>query len=48
MLPRVVDNSYDFGHVDKSILGHEIKIGCMVRLHGKHFVIKIIKIEIWI
>ncbi|KAG4073437.1 hypothetical protein HA402_000661 [Bradysia odoriphaga] len=30
MLPRVVDNSYDFGYVDKSILGHEIKIGCMI------------------
>lgn len=30
MLPKVVDNSYNFGVVDKSIFGHEIPIGCVV------------------
>lgn len=30
MMPKVVSNSYDFGCVDKSIFGHEIKIGCTV------------------
>lgn len=30
MLPRVVENSYDFGVVDKSIFGAEIKISASV------------------
>lgn len=30
MLPKPVDNSYDFGSIDKSLFGHEIKIGCSV------------------
>lgn len=30
MMPKVVENSHDFGYVDRSIFGHEIKIGCMV------------------
>ncbi|XP_055322195.1 putative glycerol kinase 5 [Sitodiplosis mosellana] len=27
MLPTVVDNSYNFGHIHRSLLGHEIPIG---------------------
>lgn len=30
MLPTVVDNSYNFGHIHKSLLGHEIPIGSSV------------------
>lgn len=30
MLPTVVDNSYDFGCIDKTLFGHEIPIGCSV------------------
>ncbi|XP_059621178.1 putative glycerol kinase 5 [Phlebotomus argentipes] len=30
MMPRVVDNSHDFGVIDKSIFGSEIKIGCSI------------------
>lgn len=30
MMPRVVDNSHDFGVIDKSVFGSEIKIGCSV------------------
>lgn len=30
MLPTVVDNSHDFGCIDKSLFGHEIRIGCSV------------------
>lgn len=32
MLPTVVDNSYDFGCIDKSLFGHEIPIGCSVKM----------------
>lgn len=28
MLPRVVDNTFDFGYVDKTILGVPLKIAC--------------------
>jgi glycerol kinase len=30
MLPKVVDNSYDFGVVNKSVFGTEIRIGSSV------------------
>lgn len=30
MLPTVVDNSYNFGHIHKSLFGHEIPIGSSV------------------
>lgn len=30
MLPTVVDNSYDFGCINKDLFGHEIPIGCSV------------------
>jgi hypothetical protein len=30
MLPKVVDNSYDFGVVDRSVFGAEIPIGSSV------------------
>lgn len=30
MLPKVVDNSYDFGFTSKDLFGSEIKIGCSV------------------
>lgn len=30
MMPTVVSNSHDFGATDRSIFGHEIKIGCSV------------------
>lgn len=32
MLPTVVDNSYNFGHIHKSLFGHEISIGSSVSL----------------
>lgn len=32
MLPTVVGNSYDFGYIDKSLFGHEVPIGCSVRI----------------
>lgn len=35
MLPTVVDNSYNFGHVHKSLFGHEIRIGSSVRFMPK-------------
>lgn len=31
MLPTVVDNSYNFGRIHKSLFGHEIPIGSSVR-----------------
>lgn len=30
MLPTPVPNTYDFGHIDKSLFGHEIKIACSI------------------
>lgn len=30
MMPRVVTNSHDFGHVHASVLGSEVRIGCTV------------------
>ncbi|XP_055682185.1 putative glycerol kinase 5 isoform X1 [Lutzomyia longipalpis] len=30
MMPKVVDNTHDFGVIDKSIFGSEIKIGCSI------------------
>lgn len=30
MMPRVVTNSHDFGHVHASVLGTEVRIGCTV------------------
>lgn len=32
MMPKVVENSYDFGNVDRTIFGDEIKIGSIVSL----------------
>lgn len=32
ILPKVVDNSYDFGHTDKELFGGEIRIGCSVNI----------------
>lgn len=32
MLPTVVDNSYDFGCINKDLFGHEIPIGCSVNI----------------
>lgn len=48
MLPTVVDNSYNFGHIHKSLFDHEIPIGssvrfflfgflCMQFVHNIHF-----------
>ena len=31
LLPKVVDDSYDFGYIDRELFGHEIRIGCSVR-----------------
>lgn len=30
MLPTPVPNNYDFGHIDKTLFGHEIKIACCI------------------
>lgn len=30
IMPRVVDNSYDFGYAHKSLLGAPIKISCVI------------------
>lgn len=30
ILPKVVDNNYDFGYIHESIVGHRIKIACSV------------------
>lgn len=35
MLPTVVDNSYNFGHIHKSLFGHEIPIGSSVSIFKK-------------
>lgn len=36
MLPTVVDNSYNFGYIHKSLFGHEIPIGSSVRFFFPH------------
>lgn len=36
MMPRVVSNSHDFGHVHASVLGSEVRIGCTVSWLSTH------------
>lgn len=40
LLPKVVDNSYDFGYVDESLFGSPIKIGTSVSYKYLNTVVK--------